>query len=66
MLRQNLWVEKGLVNGAMGKVVDVLYDNENEPPNGYPSVILCEFENYNGPQIIPDTNIVPLRTFTQK
>lgn len=27
MLQQNLWVEKGLVYGAMGKVIDSLYDS---------------------------------------
>jgi ATP-dependent exoDNAse (exonuclease V) alpha subunit len=67
MLRTNLWVKKGLVNGAMGSVVDILYVNGNEPSNDAPSILMCKFDNYYGPGIGPD-NLVPIapvvKTFT--
>ena len=33
MLTSNLWVDKGLVNGAMGTVVAICYRNGESPPN---------------------------------
>lgn len=49
MLRNNLWVDQSLCNGSLGKVIDIIYDKDNE----FPSVILCEFDSYQGPSIIP-------------
>lgn len=65
MLRSNLWLKKGLVNGAMGKVVDILYDKQKATSIAHPSVILCEFDSYTGPSIIPNTKIVPIPTILQ-
>ncbi|KAK3914466.1 ATP-dependent DNA helicase [Frankliniella fusca] len=62
MLRTNLWLSKGLVNGAMGKIFDILYDVKTEVSINHPTVLLCEFENYSGPSIIPGSNIVPVPT----
>ncbi|KAE8738768.1 hypothetical protein FOCC_FOCC015740 [Frankliniella occidentalis] len=62
MLRTNLWLAKGLVNGAMGKIVDILYNDKTEVSIHHPTVLLCEFENYTGPSIIPGSNVVPVPT----
>ncbi|KAJ1518875.1 hypothetical protein ONE63_011522 [Megalurothrips usitatus] len=70
MLRKNLWVHKGLVNGALGKIVDIVYDAEVITPDSTPAILMCEFETYSGPGLIPDTKIIPLQpeltTWTSK
>ena len=33
MLTSNLWVEMGLVNGAMGTVIGICYHDGESPPN---------------------------------
>ncbi|KAK3931961.1 ATP-dependent DNA helicase [Frankliniella fusca] len=58
MLRHNLWTSRGLVNGAVGKVHDILYDCTDDD---FPCVILCDFPLYTGPAFIPGTKIVPIR-----
>lgn len=65
MLRANLWVAKGLTNGTIGNVVDIIYSNSSEPPLGFPDVILCKFENYNGPGIGVNKDIVPIPAITK-
>ncbi|KAK3920379.1 ATP-dependent DNA helicase [Frankliniella fusca] len=59
MLKRNLWTKKGLVNGTMGILVDILYDEANEPPSGIPRILMCQFDNYKGPGIGPN-NLVPI------
>ncbi|KAK3911536.1 ATP-dependent DNA helicase [Frankliniella fusca] len=59
MLKRNLWTKKGLVNGTMGTLVDILYDEDNEPPFGTPRILMCQFDNYKGPGIGPN-NLVPI------
>lgn len=60
MLKSNLWVSKGLVNGSVGEVVDFLYDVNEHPPHDMPKVILCRFQSYHGPGIGHQSNIVPI------
>lgn len=48
MLRRNLWTEGGLVNGSIGTVRAIVYNNKHKPPE-HPAYILVEFDNYNGP-----------------
>ncbi|KAK3920153.1 ATP-dependent DNA helicase [Frankliniella fusca] len=57
MLRQNLWTEKGLVNGARGRVHDIIYQKNDVE---FPSVILCEFDTYTGPSLIPNSKSMTL------
>jgi len=59
MLKDNLWTQKGLVNGAIGTVVDLLYADGQVPPSGRPAVIMVKFPGYKGNGIGPD-NLVPL------
>ena len=42
MLRRNMCVSLGLVNGALGTVVDIVYDRGQTPP-GPPFCILVQF-----------------------
>lgn len=51
VLKRNLWVAGGLVNGAQGTVTAIVYDLNKIPPDP-PLYILVEFDKYNGPCII--------------
>jgi len=66
MLRHNLWTSKGLVNGAVGTVVDIVYETGLSSPSDLPAVILCSFPSYTGPSLIPDQNVVPICSMTSK
>ena len=52
MLRINLWVKKGLVNGSIGTVLRIIY-NQNTPPS-LPAFVVCIFPSYTGPPSLPD------------
>ena len=51
MLTMNLWSSVGLCNGATGTVVDIIYQNNHQPPD-LPIAVIVEFENYRGPVFI--------------
>jgi Ulp1 family protease len=54
MLRRNIATHCGLVNGAVGQVIDFLYENENDPADfKLPAVIIVECESYTGPPFFP-------------
>ena len=48
MLSSNLWVEMGLVNGAMGTIVDICYHEGSTPPN-LPVAVTVLFDTYSSP-----------------
>lgn len=50
MLRDNVWVKGGLVNGSLGTVRAIVYDTGVSPPS-LPMYILVEFDKYHGPCI---------------
>ena len=60
MLTSNIWVEMGLVNGAMG-VVEAIYYTNGAPPDLPVAVMIC-FDMYSGP-CLPDGTvpIAPIR-----
>ena len=60
MLIANLWVEVGLVNGALGTVVSICYQ-DGGPPN-LPEAVMVRFDHYTGPTL-PDLSvpITPVR-----
>ena len=61
MLTSNLWVDMGLVNGAMGTVVAICYRNGESPPN-LPIAVTVRFDSYSGPTLSDGTvPITPLR-----
>ena len=65
MLTTNLWVQAGLVNGSLGKVIDIVY-NTNEQPPTLPSFVVVEFLHYKGPLWdASNPTYVPLSTITR-
>ena len=60
MLTSNLWVDVGLVNGAMGTVQAICY-RTGGPPD-LPITVMVRFDNYSGPTFTDSTvPITPLR-----
>ena len=55
MLTANLWVSVGLVNGAMGTVVAICYQDGKCPPD-LPVVVMVRFDSYRGPTL-PDGTV---------
>lgn len=49
MLTANVWTQAGLVNGAMGTIQDILF--ENEGPTSLPVAVFVSFDKYEGPTI---------------
>jgi ATP-dependent exoDNAse (exonuclease V) alpha subunit len=48
MLRKNLWTKAGLVNGAMGSIIDIIY-HPDSTPGELPLAVLVQFDKYTGP-----------------
>ena len=47
MLTDNTWIERGLVNGALGYVRDILWKPGSDPRETAPHVVLVEFDEYD-------------------
>jgi hypothetical protein len=65
MLKMNLWTKQGLVNGALGSIVDILYDTESVPGEDLPAVLICKFDKYKGPYIDNDLQTVSIIPVTK-
>jgi len=48
MLSYNLWVQVGLLDGALRVVMQITHTHESQPPNLSPCVVVS-FNTYNGP-----------------
>ena len=48
MLSCNLWVQSGIVNGALGVVIHIVYTPRFSPPK-FLAYVAVEFDNYIGP-----------------
>jgi hypothetical protein len=59
MLTDNIWVENGLVNGSMGTVRDVVWNEGQDPIKDMPTAIMVEVDDYDGPKF-PGTNYIPI------
>lgn len=58
MLTRNLWTDVGLVNGALGVVHSILYNEDNIR---FPVVVIVKFDKYTGPSVFTETvNCVPI------
>ena len=50
MLTQNLWVERGLVNGTTGVIHDIVWHKDAEDVfKTLPRMLLIKFKGYTGP-----------------
>ena len=70
MLTRNLWTEKGLCNGTMGIVKEIIFKDGDFPP-ALPLAIVVQFDSYTGPQFRPifdksHMNFVPVAPVTSQ
>lgn len=65
MLTENIWVENGLVNGSMGVVRDVVWNENQDPINDMPAAIMIAVEGYDGPKF-PGTTHIPIFPVTRR
>ena len=58
MLTMNLWSSVGHCNGATGTVIDIVYENNHQPPDSpdLPIAVIVEFENYRLDLCLTKTN----------
>ena len=66
MLRANLWTERGLNNGAIGEVIDILYEKDSIPPEDPPSALVCRFNSYKGPYLNEQDQTVVIQPMTKQ
>jgi len=59
MLRANLATYNGLINGAMGTIVDIVYASGCKSPIDILFVVMVDFDNYHGVYLREGTNIIP-------
>ena len=51
----NLWTDAGLVNGATGFILAIIYEEGQGPP-ALPRAIIATFEDYMGPAFFPNVD----------
>ena len=59
MLRRNLAVEYGLVNGSLGTVEALVYEGGKVPPD-LPEYVLVRFDDYKGPCLPSTDGLFPI------
>jgi ATP-dependent exoDNAse (exonuclease V) alpha subunit len=65
MLTDNIWVENGLVNGSMGTVRDIVWNEGQDPTKDMLTAIMVEVDDYAGPKF-PGTNYIPIFPVTRR
>jgi hypothetical protein len=59
MLTANMWTENGLVNGSLGTVRDIRWEEGKDPSKDLLLAIMVEFDDYKG-HFWEDTRTVPV------
>jgi ATP-dependent exoDNAse (exonuclease V) alpha subunit len=54
MLRKNIWIKGGLVNGSIGTVMDIIYESNRSPPS-LPSAVMVKFDKFKGQPYVDGT-----------
>ena len=61
MLSENIWVERGLVNGAMGALHDIVWHSSTDASDmGPPFALLINFDMYTGPAYATTNEGIPV------
>ena len=58
MLVQNLWIDKGLWDGAMVEVTSIVFALNNTPPS-LPVEVMVKFDNYSA-AVFSSTDSIPI------
>ena len=67
MLSVNLCISFGLYNGAIGKIIDIIYLEGKNPENSLPDAVMVEFPNYTSPSFVKDNpKLVPILPVERK
>ena len=53
ILTENIWVERGLVNGALRTVIDILWQAGADSRKHPPYALVVAFDGYEGPDLSP-------------
>ena len=57
LLTKNVWQTAGLCNGATGKIIDIVYHDDDSPPPSLPKCVIVDFDmDYTGPAFFPKSN----------
>jgi len=59
-LRANFATHNGLVNGAMGTIVDIVYASGCKFSIDIPLAVMVDFDNYHSVCFREGTNIIPI------
>ncbi|CAG8832125.1 2619_t:CDS:2, partial [Cetraspora pellucida] len=59
MLTANIWTEAGLVNGSLGTIHDILFEEPGPPC--VPTAVFISFDDYKGPTV---TNVEGVKVVT--
>jgi Helicase len=63
MLRSNMWTERGLVNGSVGTVQDIVIRPGDSISNSLPAALIIKWDKYGGPTL--DGEVFPLTPVTR-
>jgi hypothetical protein len=66
MLTENIWIENGLVNGALGTIHDIIWLASLDCRRDPPFAVLVAFDGYSGPALDEDPKIVPIFQSTRE
>lgn len=65
MLTKDEWVEGGLVNGALGTITQIEWDEDADTEIDMPFVVMVKFDDYEGPAFQDDSNALPIMPETR-